>query len=146
MGIHANAKLGPAGRRMLVRLIREGSTERQAAACLSVAPATAHRWSVRERDEGRPHLGVATVGPVAYRVYRTLRKWLQVEASGDHVDRDGCRAARLLTPLVGVGRADVEVEIDGGARGTRDGQLELSRGRSVGRPDIEAPSAAACRE
>jgi transposase InsO family protein len=50
MGIHANAKLGPAGRRELVRLIRAGSTERQAAACLSVAPATAHRWSVRERE------------------------------------------------------------------------------------------------
>ncbi len=50
MGIHANAKLGPAGRRELVRLIREGLTERQAAACLSVAPATAHRWSVRERE------------------------------------------------------------------------------------------------
>jgi transposase InsO family protein len=50
MGVHANAKLGPAGRRELVRLIREGSTERQAAACLSVAPGTAHRWSVRERE------------------------------------------------------------------------------------------------
>jgi transposase InsO family protein len=50
MGVHANAKLGPAGRRELVRLIREGSTERQAAACLFVAPATAHRWSVRERE------------------------------------------------------------------------------------------------
>src|SRR5512146_2640292 len=50
MGVHANAKLGPAGRRELVRLIREGASERQAAACLSVAPATAHRWSVRERD------------------------------------------------------------------------------------------------
>ena len=48
MGVHANAKLGPAGRRQLVRLIREGSTERAAAAALSVAPATAHRWSVRE--------------------------------------------------------------------------------------------------
>jgi len=50
MGVHANAKLGPAGRRTLVGLIRAGSTERQAAACLSVAPATAHRWSVRERQ------------------------------------------------------------------------------------------------
>src|SRR2546423_10335140 len=44
MGIHANAKLGPAGRRELVRLVEEGLTLRQAAACLSVAPATAHRW------------------------------------------------------------------------------------------------------
>jgi transposase InsO family protein len=50
MGVHANAKLGPAGRRELVRLIRQGASERQAAACLSVAPATAHRWSVRERE------------------------------------------------------------------------------------------------
>jgi transposase InsO family protein len=50
MGVHANAKLGPAGRRELVRLVRAGSTERQAAACLSVAPATARRWSVRERQ------------------------------------------------------------------------------------------------
>jgi transposase InsO family protein len=50
MGVHANAKLGPAGRRELVRLIRGGASERQAAACLSVAPATAHRWSVRERE------------------------------------------------------------------------------------------------
>jgi transposase len=52
MGVHANAKLGPAGRREVVRLIREGASERQAAACLSVAPATAHRWSIREREAG----------------------------------------------------------------------------------------------
>jgi transposase InsO family protein len=50
MGVHANAKLGPAGRRRLVELMRAGSTERVAAAALSVAPATAHRWSVRERQ------------------------------------------------------------------------------------------------
>jgi len=78
MGIHANAKLGPAGRRELVRLIREGATERQAAACLSVAPATAHRWSVRERQasdcdrasgvwamdaSSRPHRSPRQTGP-----------------------------------------------------------------------------------
>ena len=48
MGVHANAKLGPAGRRELVALMRQGLTEREAAASLSVAPSTAHRWSVRE--------------------------------------------------------------------------------------------------
>jgi transposase InsO family protein len=37
-------KLGLQGRLELVRLIENGSTLRQAAACLSVAPATAHRW------------------------------------------------------------------------------------------------------
>ncbi len=37
-------KLGLQGRLELVRLIEQGSTLRQAAACLSVAPATADRW------------------------------------------------------------------------------------------------------
>jgi transposase InsO family protein len=45
---HANAWLGPAGRRELVRLICElGWPERRAAECLSVSPATAHRWKRR---------------------------------------------------------------------------------------------------
>ena len=58
---HRNARLGPAGRRELVRLIIEmGMSERQAAACLSVSPCTAHRWKRRwlsacaqERASGR---------------------------------------------------------------------------------------------
>jgi transposase InsO family protein len=37
-------KLGLQGRLELVTLIEHGSTLRQAAACLSVAPGTAHRW------------------------------------------------------------------------------------------------------
>src|SRR5215212_747328 len=37
-------KLGLLGRHELVVLVEQGSTLRQAAACLSVAPATAHRW------------------------------------------------------------------------------------------------------
>jgi transposase InsO family protein len=45
---HANARLGPAGRRELVRLmINEGMPERRAAARLSVSPCTAHRWKAR---------------------------------------------------------------------------------------------------
>jgi transposase InsO family protein len=44
MGVHANAKLGPAGRVALVELIAAGLTFRVAAAALNVAPATAHRW------------------------------------------------------------------------------------------------------
>ena len=45
---HANARLGPAGRRELVRLMMdEGMPERQAAACLSVSACTAHRWKRR---------------------------------------------------------------------------------------------------
>jgi len=50
MGQHVRGKLGPAGRIELVRLMREdGLSERQAAACLSVAASTAHHWLVRER-------------------------------------------------------------------------------------------------
>ena len=44
MYLHANAKLGLAGRFALVRAIEEGASLREAAAAFSVSPATAHRW------------------------------------------------------------------------------------------------------
>jgi transposase InsO family protein len=44
MQIHGRAKLGPAGRLALCHAIEGGQTFRQAAASLSVSPATAHRW------------------------------------------------------------------------------------------------------
>jgi transposase InsO family protein len=44
MSFHRNAKLGLAGRYALVCAIEEGMTLKQAAACFSVSPATAHRW------------------------------------------------------------------------------------------------------
>ena len=44
MSFHRNAKLGLAGRYALVSAISEGMTLKQAAACFSVSPATAHRW------------------------------------------------------------------------------------------------------
>lgn len=48
MGQHARGRLGPAGRVALVRLmLEEGASEREAAASLSVAPATAHKWKCR---------------------------------------------------------------------------------------------------
>lgn len=60
MKLHANAKLGPAGRLALVQAIAGGMTQKQAAACFCVAPATAHRWwsrwlvaSAQERVTGR---------------------------------------------------------------------------------------------
>jgi hypothetical protein len=43
-------KLGLSGRLELVRSIEQGSTLRPAAATLSVAPATAHRWWHRWRE------------------------------------------------------------------------------------------------
>jgi transposase InsO family protein len=53
MYLHANAKLGLAGRLALVRAIEEGLSLKQAAACFSVSPATAHRWWHRWLDGGR---------------------------------------------------------------------------------------------
>ena len=44
MSFHRNAKLGLAGRYALVSAIAGGMTLKQAAACFSVSPATAHRW------------------------------------------------------------------------------------------------------
>jgi len=44
MLFHRNAKLGLAGRYALVSAIAGGMTLKQAAACFSVSPATAHRW------------------------------------------------------------------------------------------------------
>ena len=44
MRVHANAKLGPAGRLALVLLIEEGCSLRTAAAESAVSVATAHRW------------------------------------------------------------------------------------------------------
>src|SRR5262245_55314884 len=55
---HANARLGPAGRRELVHLmISEGMPERRAAARLCVSPCTAHRWKRRWQLAGELERG-----------------------------------------------------------------------------------------
>src|SRR6185437_1274180 len=54
MQVHANAKLGPAGRRELVRIVEAGASLRVAAAAFGVAPATVHRWSLRWRQASEP--------------------------------------------------------------------------------------------
>ena len=53
MLVHANAKLGLAGRLALVRAIEDGRTLRAAAVACGVSPATAHRWWHRWIDGGR---------------------------------------------------------------------------------------------
>jgi transposase len=62
MNLHANAKLGLAGRRQLVAAIESGASLRAAAAAFGVSPTTAHRWwhralageSLADRSS-RPH-------------------------------------------------------------------------------------------
>jgi transposase InsO family protein len=53
MYLHANAKLGLAGRFALVRAIEGGVSLKAAAAAFSVSPATAHRWWHRWLDGDR---------------------------------------------------------------------------------------------
>jgi len=53
MNLHANAKLGLAGRRELVLAIESGMSLKRAATCFSVSPATAHRWWHRWLEGGR---------------------------------------------------------------------------------------------
>ena len=52
MYLHANAKLGLAGRFALVRAIEDGSSLKAAAAAFNVSPATAHRWWHRWLEAG----------------------------------------------------------------------------------------------
>src|SRR5216117_3250586 len=52
MYLHANAKLGLAGRYALVHAIEGGMTLKAAAAAFSVSPATAHRWWHRWVEAG----------------------------------------------------------------------------------------------
>jgi transposase len=58
MYLHANAKLGLAGRLALVRAIEDGLSLRAAAAAFSVSAATAHRWWHRWLDGGRELLSL----------------------------------------------------------------------------------------
>jgi transposase InsO family protein len=53
MYVHANAKLGLAGRIALVAAIEGGLSLKAAAAAFKVSPATAHRWWHRWLDGGR---------------------------------------------------------------------------------------------
>ncbi|HSP72078.1 MAG TPA: IS481 family transposase [Gaiellaceae bacterium] len=52
MSFHRNAKLGLAGRYALVCAVAGGMSLKQAAACFSVSPATAHRWWHRWLEAG----------------------------------------------------------------------------------------------
>jgi transposase InsO family protein len=58
MLLHANAKLGLAGRLALVRAVEDGLSLKAAAVAFSVSPATVHRWWHRWLDGGRQPQGL----------------------------------------------------------------------------------------
>ncbi len=77
MYLHANAKLGLAGRLALVRAIDEGSSLRSAAAAFSVSPATAHRWWHRWFAGGRRAAALVDRSSRPHRSPRLLAAELQ---------------------------------------------------------------------
>ena len=70
MYLHANAKLGLAGRLALVAAVEGGLSLRAAAAVFNVPPATAHRWWHRWRAGGR---GPETLADRSSRPHRSPR-------------------------------------------------------------------------
>jgi transposase len=77
MYLHANAKLGLAGRLALVRAVEEGLSLKAAAAAFSVSPATAHRWWHRWLDGGRRPEALADRSSRPHRSPRLLAAELQ---------------------------------------------------------------------
>ncbi len=110
MGQHVRGKLGPAGRVELVRLMVEDAlSERQAAACLSVAPATAHKWKVRwfGATEAERVSGV-------WRLDRTSRPHRSPSRTAAQIERRVCQerrrtgwGARLIAGTTGVAHSTV---------------------------------------
>ena len=77
MLLHANAKLGLAGRFALVRTIDEGFSLKAAAAAFSVSPATAHRWWHRWLDGDRQAAALVDRSSRPHRSPRLLPAELQ---------------------------------------------------------------------
>jgi transposase len=110
MSIHANARLGPAGRRELVHLmISIGMSERQAAACLSTSNCTAHRWKQRwlgASDEQR--------ATGAWALDRSSRPRCSPRRASPEIERQVCEARertgwgpRLIAGETGVAHSTV---------------------------------------
>jgi transposase InsO family protein len=77
MYLHANAKLGLAGRLALVVGVEGGLSLRAAAIAFHVSPATAHRWWHRWLDGGRSPAALADRSSRPYRSPRLLAAELQ---------------------------------------------------------------------
>src|SRR3954453_15023838 len=116
MGQHLRAKLGPAGRVELARLqLDEGSTERAAAAALSVAPGTARRWKLRRLAGSEAELASG-----AWALGRSSRPHRCPRQTPAELERRGCDArertgggARLLVAETGVAHSTISAILDG---------------------------------
>jgi transposase InsO family protein len=105
MDLHANAKLGLAGRRQLVVAIEQGASMRAAAARFGISPATAHRWWHRWRE------GDGTISALADRSSRPLRQPRRLTASEEEPILRARRQTNLgparLAPIVRRARSTI---------------------------------------
>ncbi len=105
MSIHANARLGPAGRRELVRLIVDlGMSERQAAACLSTSHCTGHKWKRRWLEATREQRASGT-----WALDRSSRPHRCPRRTSAEIERMVCTGwgPRLLAGETGVAHSTV---------------------------------------
>jgi transposase InsO family protein/transposase-like protein len=91
MQLHANAKLGPAGRLALVEMVASGATLRAAAAAFNVAPATAHRWWHRFDSAALPDIATGV-----WAVDRSSRPHRQPRLTSPQIEAEIC-AVRTAT-------------------------------------------------
>ena len=133
MGQHLRAKLGPAGRVELARLqLDEGSTERAAAAALSVAPATARRWKLRRLAATEAELVSG-----AWALGRSSRPHRCPRQTPAEVERRVCEARertgwgpRLLVAQTGVAHSTICAATAAPRRRARRGGSTATSGRA----------------
>ena len=132
MGQHLWAKLGPAGRVELARLqLDEGSTERAAAAALSVVPGTARRWKLRRLAATEAELASG-----AWALGRSSRPRSCPRQTPAEVERRVCAARertgwgpRLLVAETGVAHSTISAILrrHGCSRASRPARREVVR-------------------
>ena len=132
MGQHLRAKLGPAGRVELARLqLDEGSTERAAAAALSVAPGTARRWKLRRLAASEAELASG-----AWALGRSSRPHRCPRQTPAELERRVCEARertgwgpRLLVAETGVAHSTISAILrrHGCSRAPRPARREVCR-------------------
>ena len=132
MGQHLRAKLGPAGRVELARLqLDEGSTERAAAAALSVAPGTARRWKLRRLAASEAELASG-----AWALGRSSLPHRCPRQTPAELERRVCEARertgwgpRLLVAETGVAHSTISAILrrHGCSRGPRPARREVCR-------------------
>jgi transposase InsO family protein len=105
MYLHANAKLGLAGRLALVRAIEKGCSLKAAAAAFSVSPATAHRWWHRWLDSGRQPSALLDRSSRPHRSPRLLAADLQERIC--HCRRNTGWGPRLVAGATGFAHSTV---------------------------------------